>query len=131
MTVAESRCNVSQSNVFVLTGFVFRCDFGRKHKARRMNFMMGRVWVIGRADILGARTPVLSSGFYHAANCLPGFARSCGRSRIVQRAGCRPAPEAPRSLNRARADDCRPTTQSSVCSHSWGCFYFTFSINFF
>jgi len=57
---------------------------------------MGRVWVMGRADILGARTPVVYSGFYHTANRLrsPGFERSCGSSSIVPGQAAEELPEA-------------------------------------
>ena len=81
--------------------------------------MMGRVWVMGRADILGARTPVVSSGFYHTANRLLslGFEGSCGSSSIVpgQAAG-----RAPRSLNTAHADNCHPNSKISKSVHTPG-----------
>lgn len=51
---------------------------------------------MGRADILGARTPVVYSGFYHTANRLrsPGFERSCGSSSIVPGQAAEELPEA-------------------------------------
>lgn len=112
--------------MFVLTGFVFRCDFGRKNKARRVNFMMGRVWVIGRADVLGARTPVISSGFYHTANRLPSRALNAPAGVQVSSRG-QAAGRAPRSLNRARAGNCHPSSKSSKSVHAPGAVFILLS----
>lgn len=85
---------------------------------------------MGRADVLGARTPVISSGFYYTANCLPspGFEPSCGSSSIVpgQAAG-----RAPRSLNRAHADNCHPNSKISKSVHTPGAVFILFSPIYF